>query len=90
MSEFHILVAAAFIAILIWSNLYRALRKSSDSGKAARKGPWWNQPAPSVVRRAADIESGGITPAMRLARAAAPHRGTSHGRDAHVTNAVQP
>ena len=70
MSAFHILIVA-FIALIIWSNIYRTLRKSGDGGKGPQKGPWWNQPAPQAVRRAAAIESFGLAPAMCLARARA-------------------
>src|SRR5581483_9441480 len=66
MSAFHVLIFAV-IALIIWSNLYRTLLKSGDS----KKGPWWNQPVPPVVRRIADVESGGLAPAIRLARARA-------------------
>ena len=64
MSEVYIVIAAV-IALIIWSNLYRVLRKPGDR----RKTPWWNQPAPDAVRRAAEVESLGLAPALRAARA---------------------
>ena len=65
MSAFHIIIAV-FVALIIWGNITNTLRISRN--KDTRKTVWWNGPAPSAVRRAADIESLGVSAALRANR----------------------
>ena len=65
MSAFHIIIAV-FVALIIWGNITNTLRISRN--KDTRKTVWWNGPAPSAVRRAADIESLGVSAVLRANR----------------------
>jgi regulator of protease activity HflC (stomatin/prohibitin superfamily) len=64
-SVFHLLIVA-FIALIIWGNIYNKLR--APNRKDRSKMAWVDRPAPLVVQRAADFESLGISAAIRANR----------------------